>query len=144
MLASAKENKASLITNREALKVQPVALWAMECAFARLRRINMDFKSIYEQAVQAAQQAESDFIAKYGEPMYCGFAWVDVSGGRSPFVNWCRKNNVGRKGWDKGWTIWNPTGNFSQSMDLKEVGSRAFAEVLRDNGIEAYMGSRAD
>ena len=104
----------------------------------------MDFKSIYEQAVQAAQQAESDFIAKYGEPMYCGFAWVDVSGGRSPFVNWCRKNNVGRKGWDKGWTIWNPTGNFSQSMDLKEVGSRAFAEVLRDNGIEAYMGSRAD
>jgi len=44
MLASAKENKASLITNREALKVQPVALWAMECAFALTPENQMDFK----------------------------------------------------------------------------------------------------
>ena len=47
----------------------------------------MDYKAIYEQAVQAGQQAEADFIAQYGEPMYCGFAWVDISDGRDPFVN---------------------------------------------------------
>jgi hypothetical protein len=29
-------------------------------------------------------------------------------------------------------------------MDVKEAGSTAFAKVLRDNGIDAYMGSRAD
>ena len=104
----------------------------------------MNFKLIYEQAVQAAQQAEADFIAQYGEPMYCGFAWVDISNGRDPFVNWARKNNVGKKHWNKGWMIWNPTGNFTQSMDVKEAGSSAFAKVLRDNGIPAYMGSRAD
>jgi hypothetical protein len=40
--------------------------------------------------------------------------------------------------------IWNPTSNFTQSMDVKEAGSTAFAKVLRDNGIDAYMGSRAD
>jgi hypothetical protein len=76
--------------------------------------------------------------------MYCGFAWVDISNGRDPFVNWCRKNNVGKKHWQKGWQIWNPSANFTQSMDVKEAGSRAFAQVLRSNGIPAYMGSRAD
>jgi hypothetical protein len=76
--------------------------------------------------------------------MYCGFAWVDISNGRDPFVNWCRKNNVGKKHWNRGWMIWNPTSNFTQSMDVKEAGSTAFAKVLRNNGIDAYMGSRAD
>lgn len=104
----------------------------------------MDYQAIYEQAYSAACDAESEFMAKYGEPMYCGFAWVDISNGRDPFVNWCRKNNVGKKHWNKGWVIWNPTGNLTQSMDIKETGARAFAKVLRDNGIDAYMGSRAD
>jgi hypothetical protein len=27
---------------------------------------------------------------------------------------------------------------------VKEAGASAFAKVLRDNGIPAYMGSRAD
>lgn len=104
----------------------------------------MDFNAIYQQALQSAENAEAEFLAQYGEPMYCGFAWVDISNGRDPFVNWCRKNNIGRKHWNKGWTIWNPTGSMTQSMDLKEVACRAFAKVLRDNGIDAYMGSRAD
>jgi hypothetical protein len=85
----------------------------------------MDYKAIYEQAVQAGQQAEADFIAQYGEPMYCGFAWVDITNGRDPFVNWARKNNVGKKHWQKGWQIWNPSANFTQSMDVKEEIGRA-------------------
>ena len=104
----------------------------------------MDYKAIYEQAVQAAQKVENDYMAQYGEPMYCGFAWVDIPDGRSPFVNWARKNNVGSKHYQKGWQFWNPSGNFTQSMDIKEMGSRAFAQVLRGYGIDAYAGSRAD
>ena len=104
----------------------------------------MDFRLIYEQAVLAGRIAEQQYFERYGEPMYCGFAWAEISNGRSPFVNWCRKNNVGRKHWSKGWCIWNPTGNGTQSMDLKEVGTSAFVEVLRNHGIDAWACSRAD
>ena len=41
-------------------------------------------------------------------------------------------------------TLWDPAKHNGQSMDCKEVGAQAYAEVLRAHGIEAYMGSRAD
>ena len=104
----------------------------------------MNYQEIYNEALEAAKQAEKAYMEKYGEPLYCGFAWVDIPSGRSPFVNWCRKNNVGSKHWKKGWSIWNPAGNGTQSMDIKEQGAHAFAEVLVKHGIPAYMGSRAD
>ena len=31
-----------------------------------------------------------------------------------------------------------------QSMDVKEEGARAFADVFQKHGFRAYMGSRAD
>lgn len=104
----------------------------------------MNYDNIYTEALNAAKAAESAFMEKHGEPMYCGFAWVDISSARIPFVGWCKKNNVGRKHWQKGWCIWNPAGNPTQSMDVKEAGADAFAEVLRKHGISAYAGSRAD
>jgi hypothetical protein len=104
----------------------------------------MNFTSIYEEAISAAKAAESEFQAKYGEPAYCGFAWVDLPSARTPFVTWCKKNNVGRKHWQKGWCIWNPAGNSTQSMDIKEAGAHAFAEVLTKHGVQCYTGSRAD
>ena len=104
----------------------------------------MDFTSIYEEAISAAKAAEAEYQAKYGEPAYCGFAWVDLPSARTPFVTWCKKNNVGRKHWPKGWSIWNPAGNFTQSMDIKEAGAHAFAQVLNKHGIQCYTGSRAD
>ncbi len=45
------------------------------------------YNAIQEQARDAATKAQADFLAKwnantggneYGEPMYCGFAWVTV------------------------------------------------------------------
>jgi len=32
----------------------------------------------------------------------------------------------------------------SQSMTLKEVGAQAYADVLKQEGIPAYVGSRPD
>ena len=104
----------------------------------------MDFQSIYTQALNAAKAAEQEYFAKYGEPMYCGFAWVDFPSARTPFVTWAKKNDVGSKHWRKGWSIWNPAGNHTQSMDIKEAGAQAFAEVMNKHGIECHMGSRAD
>ena len=104
----------------------------------------MNFQEIYQNALAAAVAAEREFMAQYGEPMYCGFAWVYFPSARSQFVNWCKKNGIGRKNWRKGYDIWNPAGNFTQSMDIKEVGAEAFAAVLNAAGIECYMESRAD
>ena len=85
-----------------------------------------------------------EYYAKHGESMYCGFAWVYFPSARTQFVNWCKKNDVGSKHWQKGWQIWNPTGTGTQSMDIKEAGSHAFAEVLKSYGIECRAQSRAD
>jgi len=104
----------------------------------------MDFQSIYSEAVAKAIIAGRQYVAQYGEDMYCGFGWVEIPNGRSPFVNWCKKNGVGSKHWKKGWQIWNPTGNCTQSMSVKEVESAAFAEVLETHGIVAWACSRAD
>jgi hypothetical protein len=104
----------------------------------------MDFKVIYEQAVMAGQIAQQQYLTQHGEDAYCGFGWVEIPNGRSPFVNWCRKNGVGKKHWHKGWCIWRPTGLSTQSMTIQEVGAEAFVEVLRNHGIDAWACSRAD
>ena len=40
--------------------------------------------------------------------------------------------------------MWDPAEHRGQSMDCKEHGARAYADVLEAYGIKAYMGSRAD
>ena len=118
------------------------------------------YNAIQEQARDAATQAQADFLAKwnantggneYGEPMYCGFAWVTVypeHKGNTRAGKQERRvlESMGfRKDWTgKAWQLWNPTGYAGQSMDVKEAGAQAYAEVLRNYGFKAYMGSRAD
>ena len=33
---------------------------------------------IVQEAFTAARAAEADYLARHGEPMYCGFGWVEV------------------------------------------------------------------
>lgn len=103
-----------------------------------------NFQAIYDEAKAAGIKAENDYIAQYGEPYYCGFAWVEIPNGRSKFVNWLKKQNIGGKHWKKGWEIWRPTDRMTQSMDVLEAGAYAFAKVLKAHGIEAYANSRPD
>lgn len=100
---------------------------------------------LHEQAVKLAQQAETDYIAKHGEPAYCGFAWVKLYiDGRKPATKALVKAGYANKGWDGGYVVWNPAGNGTQSMDVKEIGAQVYAEFMREAGIKAYAGSRAD
>ena len=103
-----------------------------------------NYQAIYEEALNSAKKAEQEYFDKHGEPFYCGFAWVHIHNGRHPFVNWCKKNGVGKKHWHRGWLIWNPTNNGTQSMDIKEQGSLAFERVLQQHNIPAMACSRAD
>lgn len=72
----------------------------------------------------------------------CGFAWVKVRPGNSPFANWLKKNDLGSKAYDGGVDIW--VSDFNQSMVRKEACANAMAKVLSEAGIKAYSASRMD
>ena len=110
--------------------------------------------ALHEQAKQAAKTAVFDFIQdwtektggnEYGEPMYCGFAWVELPEMKLSTKIGKAWEKVGfKKSWSRGLTLWDPAEHRGQSMDCKEIGAQAYAEVVRAYGIKAYMGSRAD
>lgn len=120
----------------------------------------VDTATIAQEMRVAASEAAYDYVnawtAKtggntYGEPMYCGFAWVTVypqHKGNTKLGKAERKvlESLGmRKDWTgKAYELWNPSGWAGQSMDVKEAGASAAAAVLKQYGFTAYMGSRAD
>jgi hypothetical protein len=75
----------------------------------------------------------------------CGFAWIELKA-KTPmnrkFIAWGKKANILRKSCMGGFTIW--VGDFNQSMTRKEAYARAFASVLKANGIDCYATSRMD
>ena len=116
--------------------------------------------AIQEQAANAALSAQTAFLKhwndttggnEYGEPMYCGFAWVTVYPEHkgNTRLGKLERRVIEAMGFRKDWTgkayqLWNCTGYAGQSMDVKEAGAQAYAEVLQHYGFKAYMGSRAD
>ena len=113
-----------------------------------------DLKTIMQDAKTAAATAAQSFLDdwnastggnQYGEPMYCGFAWVNI-------YNIKGNTRLGRAmkaaGYTKDYTgayqIYNPAGYGGQSMDVKEAGARAAAQVFENYGFTAYAGGRAD
>ena len=109
------------------------------------KTVEQNWEAIYTVAQNEAAKAQREYIQKYGEPMYCGFAWVNVPG-THPFTKWLKRTHprAGHNGHPKGWEIWAPGLYNGQSMDIKEIGARAFADVLEKHGITCYVGSRAD
>ena len=122
--------------------------------------LNINPNIVAEQATNAANRAKDAFLAKwkettggneYGEPMYCGFGWVQCTPEHKGNTRLGKQERAVleamgfRKDWTgKAWQLWNPTGYNGQSMDVKEAGAQAYADVLRNYGFKAYMGSRAD
>ena len=103
-----------------------------------------NIESVHNTALEAARKAEADFIARHGEMAYCGFAWVKVKEKASTKLGRALKTVGFKKSYSGGLDFWNPGGSFTQSMDVKEAGASAYAEILKQHGIDAYMQSRAD
>jgi hypothetical protein len=59
----------------------------------------------------------------------CGFAWVNVCPGNSPFANWLKLNGFARKAYGGGVDIW--ISDFGQSVDRKEACASAMAKALQ-------------
>ena len=122
--------------------------------------LNIDANTVAQQATNAANIAKGAYLTKwkeatggneYGEPMYCGFGWVQCTPENKGNTRLGKQEravleDMGfRKDWTgKSYQLWNPTGYAGQSMDVKEAGAQAYAETLRQYGFKAYMGSRAD
>lgn len=108
----------------------------------------------------AAREAAQDYIRawtaktggnSYGEPVYCGFAWVTVYPEHKGNTRAGKEErrvleamSFRRDYTGKAYQLWNPSGWHGQSMDVKEAGAAAAALVLRQYGFTAYAGSRAD
>jgi len=111
-------------------------------------------RNILAEAKQAAKVAAQAFLDdwraktggnEYGEPMYCGFASTKIYGvrGNTKLGKAFKAAGI-EKDYSGAYSIWNPSGHPGQSMDAKEVGAQACAQVFKNYGFRAYMDSRAD
>lgn len=105
----------------------------------------MNTEQILSQANQAAIEAENNFLAKHGEPMYCGCAWVTVFVDRTNSTEAKQLLDLGFRTSHvrKCLTSGNVGGYKGQSLDVAEAGADAYAEVLRNYGFRAYSKSYA-
>ena len=114
----------------------------------------LDLQCIMAEAKASAAIAAQSFLDdwnastggnEYGEPMYCGFAWVNIYKIKG---NTKLGRAMKQAGYEKDYTgayqIYNPAGYGGQSMDVKEAGARAAAKVFEQYGFTAYPGGRAD
>lgn len=114
-----------------------------------------DFKTLYEKAYSAgcaaalaAKPATMVVTSAGGERWVepegmCGFAWVKIRPGNSPFARWLKKTGKVRgAAYNGGVDIW--ISDYNQSYERKRAHADAMAEVLRDAGITAFADSRLD
>ena len=71
----------------------------------------------------------------------CGFAWVAFAG-NTAWGRWAKKAGLAGSHYPSGLCIW--VREFGQSIDRKEAYAGAYAQVLRNSGIECHAGSRLD
>ena len=111
-------------------------------------------RSILAEAKRAAARASQEWVQdwkartggnEYGEPMYCGFASTKIYGvrGNTKLGKAFKAAGI-EKDYSGAYSIWNPSEHRGQSMDVKEVGAQACADVFKQYGFKAYMDSRAD
>jgi len=82
-----------------------------------------------------------------GDRGLCGFAWVVIHGVSLATKQGKEFKRLGfTKGYGKGAGIklWNPSGSLVQNIDIKDAGARAYAEVFKRHGFEAYGVNRLD
>lgn len=96
------------------------------------------------EAVAEAAKATNDFLAKHGDRDACGFAWVIVREKGSTKLGRALKSVGFKPAYGGGLQLWDPSRSGTQSITAKEDGAIAYAEVLRQHGIEAHAASRLD
>lgn len=100
----------------------------------------MEPKEIYDAAVKAAELALVEACLVYPQDGgLCGGAYTLVRPARGAFVKWLKSQGMGDNGVYGGWEVNCPVDVRTQNADIHEAVERAFAKVLKDNGIKAYV-----
>jgi hypothetical protein len=108
----------------------------------------MQGQALLKAANDAAQTAVNALIDQHGldhrDFLFCGSAWVNINPARGAFVTFLKQSGIGDRGVYKGYTV-SPTfhidGPQVQSATLREAGCRAFADVLKQHGIQASVST---
>ncbi len=98
---------------------------------------------IYKEALAAGNAAVKDAEDDYP----CGFATLNIKPARGPFVTFLKENKIGRKDeYNGGYTLssYDCCSFRGQNVDIKTNGCIAFQNILKENGITAYLYSRLD
>ena len=72
----------------------------------------------------------------------CGFASVVIKPARGKLVSYLKSKGLGYSHYYGGWNF--PVRDFGQSLSRKEAYADAFAGVLTEAGLRAYVDSRMD
>lgn len=115
---------------------------------ANMSLVNVIRSSMLDEARSAALARQK---SQGGDWSACGFAWVTIYPKHKGTTLEGKKERHLYKalGFEKDYTgksyqLWNPSGLGVQSVDIKDAGAVAAANVLRRYDIEAYAGSRLD
>ena len=114
----------------------------------------LDTQAIVTEMTVAAQAAAQEFANQRFDGRdggACGFAWVEVypeSKGNTKLGK-MERQLLKAMGFRPDWTgkafqVWDPAKWPGQSIDCKEAGAVAAANVLKKHGFKAYAGSRLD
>lgn len=103
-------------------------------------------RQVIETALLSAKTATNNFIAKNGDRDMCGFAWAVVAPGTSKVARILKEYGGCKAYGVRGIQLWNPSGHFTQGITAKEMGARAFVEVMQANfpELDIYSSSRLD
>lgn len=113
----------------------------------------MDIKAILTEWQTEARTASRDFADKHFGGVdggACGFAWVSIypehkGNTKAGKAERAMLKEMGfRPSYDRDFQRFNPGDWMGQSVDIKEAGAVAAANVLKKYGFRAYAGSRLD
>lgn len=135
-----------LVAKKVAGKADFARVWSEACqAFGKAYAEAGVQKFLVGDAIGLSDQID------YSKKVYvmdglCGFAWVNVGDGRSSFARWLKENNYANKDYYGGYQIWSSRfgSDSSQSVERKEAGCRAAAQVFQAYGLKASVQSRLD
>ena len=109
-----------------------------------------ELKNILVEAQQAAAARSMEMYTQHGDGWACGFAWVNIyehNGakikGNTKLGRLLKAAGV-RQDYTRAFQVWGGEWYGGQSIDIKEAGALAYAEVLPKHGFTAYAGSRLD
>jgi hypothetical protein len=93
------------------------------------------FAVIFKEASRLAYEAANEYVTNHPDAWYpCGFSWVRIKPARGAFVNFLKKNDIGRTDdYMGGFVVYNPSGHHTQCMEAKCLGSLAFINFVKQH-----------